>query len=854
VFVLQRPDCDGGTGYRAGDSVQYFANPAHGYVLGGWTAGTDNPDGSATVVVGPDYSIVTNEAFFNATCVSVTISTSSIGLPGEILTTPGEPNCGALPREWSPTSNGGLTGSFQPGTTITLRGVPNTATVNGATETVIDWRGLLPGEDATSSTTNITLTPGVDRDVSAQFGIACYTNISFPAPSGGTASIAGPNCTGLAGPGYASHSQVAVSTQATGTGYFKSWGGSNNVSLSSITSTTTGSSALLNITGDNITLGANYGGCVYAPVQTQGPGTASAYPTGNCPSQGAGWYTPGSQVELTAKPGFFDTFLGWSGQALNDSVDTFTTSYATVTADGPFIASFYEADVCVPIHFVSVPAGAVTITPTFNEPSNSQCPAGQYDRSVVDGPYGTRNVTFTASPQTPAASSAIIGFSLSTARETSEDTTGPFTIPGIQGSSLSTSILGETTVTATVCENMDAELTLVSPNGTKHTAPAPSDADFIDVTPSPNCPYGINDYVIGSHPVFPAANGPSNGYTFMGWSGAITSTSKYPTTGVLLDGSANSKTLTATYQVVCHTLTANFDVIAVSPAPNCPDAPASAHSYIAGTNVALEATGDGSLIFRGWTGNPSTTDNDIAVATMLTDQTIDADYTAETTGEKIVGGLTDFGNDVAVLGKKAVGVVSSIATALILGSNPVIALASLGTAIVEGVIDGLQYLGVSGSGLDAVKNGADDVASMLNFVTSATSCATVWSEGTGDDVADNSGSKGQGIEGATGKALTKEYQTQQAIADANAEAAQKAAIEGSYGADVDEVGATVGQNAGRLGSAATVGVAIYQEVTSGSLAWDSSATAAWTGGGDAYTRCMEDAVPAYLGLPPAPGN
>jgi len=853
IVRLQSPDCDSGTGFVVGDSVTFFANPAHGYVVGSWTNGTVGSDGSATVVVGPGYTRVTDSVFFNASCVSVTISTWQSGLDGSVRTEPQEPNCGTY--EWGGSTEGSETGSFQPGTVITLTAEPAASVDGGPTTALQQWRGLLPGETSDSTTTTITVVPGVDRDISAEFGVACYTNIGFPTPSGGTASIAYPNCDGLHGLGYAAGSQVPISTAATGTGYFIAWSGKGDLHLSSIVSTTKGSSALLDVTSDNVTVGARFGACIYAPLQVNGPGTATATPTGNCPSQGVGWYTPGSQVILDATPGYFDSFRDWTGQPVNGGVANFTYQASTITTDGPFIANFYEAEHCVPIHFVSVPAGAVSISDVFTSPDEDACPTGEYDGSVVDGDYGTRNVTFEATPLTAAASTALIGFSMTSSHETSPDTSGANDIPGIQGATLSTSIAGETTITATVCEHLDAQLTLVSPDGTAHTGPAPTDADFIDVTPTPTCPYGTDDYVVSNRPVYPAANGPETGYTFTGWSGAITSTSKYPSTGILLDGSARSTSLTATYQVVCHTLTSNWANVSVSPDPNCPDTDASAHSYIAGTDVAIEATGDGSDIFRGWTGSPDSSNGNIAIATLKTNQSVYADYTAETTGEKIVGVVNDIGNGIADAGKKAVGVVAAIASGLILGSNPVIAIASLISGLATGVIDALQYFGVNDSAFQTAKSVVADVADMMTFITSTTNCATVWSNGSGDAISHDA--TDTGTSGAVGNAAATEMQNQQTISDAAEEAEQQAAIAGEYGADVGDGLSTIdkaGIVGGRLGAAALVGVSVYSEfsASSSSDTFTESASEAWTQGGAGYSRCMEDAVPSYFGLPPTP--
>ena len=57
------------------------------------------------------------------------------------------------------------------------------------------------------------------------------------------------------------------------------------------------------------------------------------------------------------------------------------------------------------------------------------------------------------------------------------------------------------------------------------------------------------------------------------------------------------------------------------------------------------------------------------------------------------------------------------------------------------------------------------------------------------------------------------------------------------------------ETVGRLGDAAMVGYMVYSEYQNENTGWDSSASAAWTTGGDVYMDCLMNSVPPYFGLP-----
>jgi hypothetical protein len=842
VTTLNTPDCDGGTGFLAGDSVGFSGTANNGYTLNGWFASADK--GTTTTVVASYPGVVTTTAYINLNCVVVSLYSVDPGVPTGDLLTSSDPNCGATPREWTRTA-AGMSGTFSPGTALTVT-ARTPVNVGGPPQAFYQWNGLDAGADPLASTTVLNLVPGTDRQVSAVFGVVCYHHISFPTPDGGTAELGAPNCTDPSGPGYASGSTVSVSTHATGTNYFTGWAQLSPVKVTS--SDSSGSTGTLKITGDNIALSASYGGCVQfslvVAANTMGnglpSGTASVDSAGNCPSKGAGWYSRGSTVTLTAVPSRGGTFGGWSGLPVMGADATFTTALLQLNASGTETATFYDAQHCVPLNLVSKPAGALTLTASFlNGNGTGTCPAGEYDESIGGGSNGSNPVVLTA---TANVGTPVIGWSGTTNRLV--NAYGNMTslpVAGQQGDSRTLAVYGASTFTAWSCETLDTHLTLISPNGTEHTTTVPENTDFIDVSPTPDCPFG-QAYTIGQS-VYPLANGPAAGYTFVGWRGAITGDNPFPTTPVKLDGSASSAPLTAVYQVQCHTLTSNFDNVALSPAPNCPDTPASEHKYIGGTAVTLQQTGDGNLVFRNWTGTTDGTVGSYAITQMNADVAIYADYTSKSIGETITSIASVVGDTLANATKKLVGVAATVATGLLMGSNPITAAVGM-TVLLGKVVQGIaDALGVSSDGLVAFESGISAISSMVTFLTAAASCVTVWSTTSNSPPttsgASSASSASQGDLGATLLAQ------QNAATLAAQKDAQKQAILSSSNL-VGDAKAVVG----RLGTGGAIAAGIYGSfVDSSGGGWGDTASEAWTGGGDVYASCYEAAIPSYFDLP-----
>jgi hypothetical protein len=176
----------------------------------------------------------------------------------------------------------------------------------------------------------------------------------------------------------------------------------------------------------------------------------------------------------------------------------------------------------------------------------------------------------------------------------------------------------------------------------------------------------------------------------------------------------------------------------------------------------------------------------------------------------------------------------------------------------------LKAAGVTGTAFDAISAGVNDAAETLAFGVADLSCAAVWSANGNSDDGGGSGpvdaNNVHNAAGQTSNVAAEVIQANKALDDAAAAEAKAAAAAAEAGTAAEDVSTLAKVGAGlskvkaglskygsSLGTIAIVGVSIYQEVEGGpGVGWDSSASAAWTGGGDVYDSCISSSEPSYL--------
>ncbi|MGV8881467.1 MAG: InlB B-repeat-containing protein, partial [Rhodoglobus sp.] len=552
----------------------------------------------------------------------------------------------------------------------------------------------------------------------------------------------------------------------------------------------------------------------------------------------------------------------------------------TLDTSGTANALWYAANQCKPYSVTAVQPQYATVSSSLSG-GDQGCPDGQLN-SALAGTSG-QQITLTA---TATQGNPMLGWTGTTTRWKDSSLTASQQVGGSTENPRTLGIASTGSFAAWTCQAITTTLTLISPDGTKNSAPLPSGTDYVGASPAPDCPLTASAYTLGQD-VFPQALEQSSGYTFVGWSGAVNSTDVYPTTPITIDGASPTVDLTATYQVNCFTLTTNPQHTKVDPAPNCPDTDASKNMYIGGTTITLETTGNaGTKVFRGFTGDFDGQSGIYSWVTINTDTAIYSNYETRSAGEAITDALSDAANGTAILAKKTVGVVAAVAAAFVMGDNPVLMVASLVVLLGMGVQAIADYLNLSSDGLKAFTGGITALSQTLTFMQSMATCATVWSASSGTMKAADVNTTALGAAGVVVANRIIEAKDKAADLREAQRAAQRAAMAAAYdarlvnqlSANSDEavslttrvgnyVSSTVDsasasatktldavkgplETAGRLGDVALVGYTIYSEYQNQNTGWDSSAESAWTTGGDVYMNCMMDAVPPYFGVPP----
>ena len=879
VVVETRPNC-GISGYLPGTFVTFRAIAADGFTFGHWF---DAADVNQYTYVKAEGIAVIAQATFLRPCVEVTITAlggSRYGA-GEIES-PTNPNCGA---GWVRSDYRSRTAMFSVGTVIDLKAVVPSVPRGTSPWALYEWTGLAAGADPTALRQSYTVGTDPFQQVSASFGVTCVRDVRISQPAGGTVTLGGPNCYDNLGAGYLLGSRIPITARATGDGYFTQWSGN----IDPLTKSSTVATGTLQVYETNPVASASFGACVSFSVNSRGyvyrdvgdvpTGSVTVDLAGNCPTKGAGWYTPGTYLRVNTTGLLGTTFGGWTTNAELRTPSYYTNNTIFVTQSGSAEAFWYSQSQCKPFSVTAAPSGSLTLATDLH--GENSCPEGMFNTNA--GGYQGLKATFTA---TPTSGDPIVGWTGTTKRFKDRETEVTALLAPTTGREITVSMVGTGSYTAWACQAINTNLTLVSPNGTEHTGPLPSGTDFVAASPAPNCPLTANAYTVGQD-VFPQALGESSGYTFVGWSGAVTSTDLYPTTGIALDGQSKRVDLTAKYKVNCFTLTTNTQHTKAEPAPNCPDTDASENKYIGGTQVTLQTIGNaGNKVFRGFTGDFDGQSGIYSWVTLDRDSAIYSNYETRSVGEAIKDALSDAADATAIAAKKAVGVVAAAAAAFVMGDNPVLLVASLVVLLGAGVQGIADAFGLSSQGLTNFTGGITALSQMLTFMQAGATCATVWSASGSVSQPPSTGTTAAGTAGAILAKRVKEARDAAAAARESERAAQAAAITAMNDARLwnaaiangDEAVTATGRAAnyvssavssasqkasdamaaikgplktvGRLGDVAMVGYMVYSEYQNANTGWDSSAKSAWTTGGDVYMNCLMDAVPPYFGVPP----
>ena len=298
----------------------------------------------------------------------------------------------------------------------------------------------------------------------------------------------------------------------------------------------------------------------------------------------------------------------------------------------------------------------------------------------------------------------------------------------------------------------------------------------------------------------------------VGWrdnrTGVVSLTSRSPSFSVGRNGEVtDSWTVLVTPH--CYQLTTG-DRVTVYTAANCVGAPSTAGLYNPGTAVSVSFASAINFGEYGWIGTDRA-NGDAAVAVMNGDRNVYMHYTVEE-----MTGMDTFLVGASNAGQRAVAGVEWAANTIAL--EPVAMVFSAGPAVLGGVADGLEGLGIHGAGVDGIRNFGNTLAATGTALSSWGNCMTDWA------------TSGGGTAGALTPASTA---GQDALASTNL--AARASARYADAQDADQMGEHSSALKGL--TAIRAGINLF---TANLSAYSSDPQQAWSSMSDTVMACVEN--------------
>jgi uncharacterized repeat protein (TIGR02543 family) len=609
--------------YTEGTGVTVSASPGTGYYFSGYSGALSGSTPSQTVTMDGGKSVA-------ATFLPIPYSVS-LGVSGGSGSTSGA-------------------GTYNYGTWATLNATPGTG------YSFSNW--------SDGGAQNHSIFVDGNKSFTASFTVNSYTVTTATSGSGS-----------VAGGGTYTYGQTATLTPIAGTGYsFSGWSGGLTGSANPGTFTVTGPTTVTaNFTPNNYTLTTNTSGAgsgsvtagatsAYGTTQsiTATPSTGSTFTgwsgaatgttnpvtitmdanktltanftlipytlttttagTGSGTISGAGTYNYGSTATSTASPSTGSTFTGWSNAATGTTNPVSISMTSAKTLTGTFTLIDYT--------LTTATSGTGTVTAGGTYPYSTvrtmtATPGtGQQFTGWSGAATGTTNpINITVdSNKTLTATFAPINYTLTTATSGSGSITAGGSYPyGTVRSITATPGTGQTftgwsgaatgttnPVNVTIDANKTLMATFTPINYTISTAVAPAAGGSVS---------GSGTYAYGSTASFTAT--PATGYSFTGFSGAITSATNPSTLTV-----TGNATVTANYTINSYTLTTSTTGTGTGSVSG-------GGTYTYGTNASATATPAAGSTFTGWTNAATGTANPASIA-MTANKTLTATFTLNT--------------------------------------------------------------------------------------------------------------------------------------------------------------------------------------------------------------------------------
>lgn len=291
--VVPNPSANCGGNYTHGTNVSLSAIPVAGYAFSGWSgdaSGSANP--YPNLAMSGNRSVI---ATFTQLEYTVTVNVSPAGA-GTVTLSPAQP-------------------PYHYNDAVQLTANPATG------YTFVNWSGSIPGS---GNNPHSFLVDG-NETITANFALTCYSLTLGQLPGGSGTVTANPTSSGGCPAGQYIPNTLITLTAAPAAGYtFQNWSG---------TIGGTNTPASFNIIG-NSSVTANFQQC-YALNVTNNPANGGAVSQNPAPNCGGAFYTPGTNVTLTANPNTNYEFANWSGSLSGSSnpVSLSMNATANVTAN-----------------------------------------------------------------------------------------------------------------------------------------------------------------------------------------------------------------------------------------------------------------------------------------------------------------------------------------------------------------------------------------------------------------------------------------------------------------------------------------------------------------------------------------
>jgi hypothetical protein len=424
---------------------------------------------------------------------------------------------------------------------------------------------------------------------------------------------------------------------------------------------------------------------------------------------------------------------------------------------------------------------------------------------------------------------------------------------------------GNLVATAYFCQAVVPSVTIIGLDGTSSPATAQQlnafGPTFTSSNKAGNCPSAAW-FLPGTTAVLGSNGAGVPGYKIEKWTlDGVDAPAGPLSVPITTEGAAHKVGLTV--RVQCQPLTVNADYgYTAYPLPDCPGNDPTHKLYAQGTRVTVTATEDSGHVWQGW--KELGTAYNPTVVVMDKPMTLTTQFRSKTVGEQITETVIDPAiNALGVAAKKTVGGVAYLTKVFAQTVIEDTILKGL-SAIGDGLAAGFHAIGVEGKVLDGIVLGLQTPANSFAAGLAGFDCVEEWAWGrkvpTLNDLQDVA------TAAVTGQAKTmlRGVDVDDVVAQAQAIAARAAAGDPAAitQASVAAAGGTApamiltialdiqahpdvwAQRAKDVGSYA---LTVLEEQFGKPFTWETSASDAWSTGGDAFLQCMANNGKAMAG-------